>query len=126
MAQRRSSEKICIDVDALYYFLTAHDEFSLKAKQHIEDRSGALATSLFSVWLLHVLTNLENVCEMLEELEVDLLPLTKETFALAKVFDKPRDYEDRVHLSTMLQHGINTVISNDRDFDGIPEVKRIF
>ncbi|MEN3035736.1 MAG: type II toxin-antitoxin system VapC family toxin [Candidatus Methanosuratincola sp.] len=126
MAQRRSSEKIYIDVNALYYFLTAHDEFGLKAKQHIEDRSGALATSVFSVWLLHVLTNLENIYEILEELEVDLLPLTKETFALAKVLDKPGDYEDRIHLSTMLQHGIKTIISNDRDFDGIPEVKRIF
>ncbi|RLE63429.1 MAG: VapC toxin family PIN domain ribonuclease, partial [Thermoprotei archaeon] len=38
----------------------------------------------------------------------------------------PKDYEDRIHLATMIKNNINIIISNDSDFDKIPNITRIF
>ena len=124
MRRKKSSERTYIDVNVLYYYLTAHEEFGERAKELIEQYS--LATSALTVWLLHVLTKLENVDTILEELEIEILPLTSQIFKRVRTLEKPKDFEDRIHLATMLEHGIRVILSNDRDFDGIPEIRRIF
>ncbi|OQX53472.1 MAG: hypothetical protein B5M48_03285 [Candidatus Omnitrophica bacterium 4484_213] len=35
---------------------------------------------------------------------------------------KPRD---AIHLATMLEHGIFTIVSNDADFDKVQEIERL-
>ena len=74
-------------------------------------------TSTLTVWLLYVLTELENMAEILEELEIELLPLTVSVLKRAARLAKPRDFEDRIHLATMLEHGIRVILSNDSGFD---------
>jgi len=124
MRQKKSSERIYIDVNVLYYYLTAHEEFGERSKDLIERY--ALATSALTIWLLYVLTKIENVATILEELEIEILPLTSEIFERARMLKKPEDFEDRIHLATMLEHGIEIILSNDKDFDEIPEIRRIF
>ncbi|WP_290899506.1 type II toxin-antitoxin system VapC family toxin [Ferroglobus sp.] len=124
MRQKKSSGRIYIDVNVLYYYLTAHEEFGERSKDLIERY--ALATSALTIWLLYVLTKLENVATILEELEIEILPLTSEIFEKARMLKKPKDFEDRIHLATMLEHGIEIILSNDKDFDEIPKIRRIF
>jgi len=115
-----------VDVNVLYYYLTAHEEFGERAKGLLELYAPGLATSALTVWLLHVLTGLEGIDGILEELGIEILPLTAQVLRRARGLARPRDYEDRIHLATMLENGISTILSNDRDFDGIPGVTRIF
>ncbi len=124
MRLKKSSERTYIDVNVLYYYITAHEEFGKRAKELIEQHT--LATSALTVWLLYVLTKLENVAKILEELEIEILPLKSEIFERARALKKPKDFEDRIHLATMLENGIRVILSNDKDFDGIPKIVRIF
>ena len=124
--RRSSSEKIYVDINVLYYYLTAHPDFGERAKTYIARWSGNLVTSSLSAWILYVLTRLENIVSILDELGVELVPLTASVLSIAEKLEKPRDYEDRIHLATMLELGIDTIISNDRDFDGIAGIKRVF
>ena len=114
-----------IDVNVLYYYLTAHEDFGERSKALIEAYSPRLVTSALTIWLLHVLTGLENLDEILEELGVEVVPLTSGIFRRARSLERPRDYEDRLHLATMMELGIGKILSNDRDFDGVG-VERIF
>jgi predicted nucleic acid-binding protein len=88
--------------------------------------SGNLVTSSLSAWILYVLTRLENIASILDEVGVELVPLTASVLSIAEKLEKPRDYEDRLHLATMIELGIDTIISNDKDFDGIAGIKRMF
>jgi len=124
--RRSSSEKIYVDINVLYYYLTAHPEFGERTKTYIARWSGNLVTSSLSAWILYVLTKLENIASILDEVGVELVPLTASVLSIAEKLEKPRDYEDRIHLATMLELGIDTIISNDRDFDGIAGIKRVF
>jgi len=112
-------------VNVLYYYLTAHEEYGERSKKLIEMYSPDLVTSALTLWLLHVLTKLENLDEILSELGIELLPLTDRIFRRARLLKRPRDYEDRLHLATMEELGIKKIVSNDRDFDGL-SVERIF
>jgi len=40
--------------------------------------------------------------------------------------EKPKDFEDRIHVATMLELGIDAIISNDRDFDDVAGIRRFF
>jgi predicted nucleic acid-binding protein len=79
-----------------------------------------------SAWILYVLTRLENITSILDEVGVALVPLTASIMSRAEKLEKPRDFEDRIHVATMLELGIDTIVSNDRDFDGVVGIKRIF
>lgn len=46
-----------------------------------------------------------------------MLPLDAEVLDKARRLDKPRDFEDRLHLATMQIYRIDTILSNDADFD---------
>ncbi|RLE94023.1 MAG: VapC toxin family PIN domain ribonuclease [Thermoprotei archaeon] len=126
MRQKKYLEKIYVDVNVLYYYLTAHPLFGEKAKSLLSKYSGMLSTSVLTVWLLYVLTGLENIDQILSELEIELLPLTANIISAARNLKKPRDFEDRIHLATMLKHNVHVIISNDRDFDDLENITRIF
>lgn len=72
------------------------------------------------------MTKLENVTSILEEVGIELAPLTAGILGRAERLEKPRDFEDRIHVATMLELGISTIISNDSDFDGVVGIKRVF
>jgi len=126
LRRRSSSEKIYIDVNVLYYYLTAHPQFGEQARNHVASWSGSLVTSSLSAWILYVLTKLEEVASILDEVGVELVPLTASILSMAEKLRKPRDFEDRIHVATMLELGIDTIISNDSDFDGAAGIKRVF
>ena len=124
--QKSSSEAIYIDVNVLYYYLSAHPQFGERARSYIATWGGNLVTSSLSAWILYVLTRLENITSILDEVGVALVPLTASIMSGAEKLEKPRDFEDRIHVATMLELGIDTIVSNDRDFDGLVGIKRIF
>lgn len=72
------------------------------------------------------MTKLENVTSILEEVGIELAPLTAEILGRAERLEKPQDFEDRIQVATMLELGISTIISNDSDFDGVVGIKRVF
>lgn len=125
MKRRKPLEKIYVDVNVLYYYLTASEEYGEKSKNYISTYGGRLVTSTLTIWLLYVLTGLENLTGIMEEIGVRLAPLTLQILSEAEILEKPRDLEDRVHLSTMKSLGIVKIISNDKDFD-LPGIERIF
>ncbi|MEM1509201.1 MAG: type II toxin-antitoxin system VapC family toxin [Thermofilaceae archaeon] len=126
MRRRGSSKRIYVDVNVFYYYLTANPEFGERAKWYLEKYSGFLATSSLSVWLLYVLTRVKDITSILEEVGVELLPLDVHVLKAAGRLEKPRDFEDRIHLATAKIYGITTIISNDEDFDGITGIERVF
>jgi len=115
---------IYVDVNAIYYFLTAHPQYGPRVKRLFQQYIGELATSALTPWLVFVLTKNPKAAEAVLQL-VDILPLTADIYLLALQLEKPRDFEDRLHYATMKKHGIKRIISNDRDFDGL-DVERIF
>jgi len=55
-----------------------------------------------------------------------LLPVSDESFRRALALDAPAlGANDRLHVATCLTHGIDLVISADRSFDSVPEIRRI-
>uniref|UniRef100_A0A7C4FF45 PIN domain-containing protein n=1 Tax=Thermofilum pendens TaxID=2269 RepID=A0A7C4FF45_THEPE len=46
-------------------------------------------------------------------------PLTASILRRAERLEEPWDLEDRIHVATMLELGITTIISNDEDFDDV-------
>jgi predicted nucleic acid-binding protein len=55
-----------------------------------------------------------------------LLSVTDETFRDALALPDARiGANDRVHLATCLTHGIQTILSADRAFDGIAQLRRV-
>lgn len=125
MRRRKPLEKTYIDVNVLYYYLTASEEHGEKSKDYISAYGGRLVTSTLTIWILHVLTQLENLTSIMEEIGVELVPLTVHILFEAERLKKPRELEDRIHLSTMNYLGIKRIISNDHDFD-LPGIERLF
>jgi len=114
---------IYVDVNVIYYYLTAHPEFGERAKRHLEELND-LCTSALTVWILYVLTKLRNISEILEDIGVMILPLTQDVLKFAIEFEK-LSFEDAIHYATMKLNGINKILSDDRDFDKV-DVERIF
>jgi predicted nucleic acid-binding protein len=55
-----------------------------------------------------------------------LLPVTDEAFRRALGLDAPAlGANDRLHVATCLTHGIDLVVSADKGFDSVPEVRRV-
>lgn len=83
---------------------------------------GSLATSVLSAWLLYVLIRREVVVDAVRNLTI-LLPLDAEILAKALHLEKPGEFEDRIHLATMQSYGIDTILSNDSDFNYVGVVR---
>jgi predicted nucleic acid-binding protein len=55
-----------------------------------------------------------------------LIPVTDEAFGLAISLQGGRlGPNDRLHVGTCLTHGIDTIVSADRAFDGVRDVRRV-
>jgi len=81
-------------------------------------------TSALTPWLTYVLIRDPRAVETTMQI-TKLLPLTDEVYSMAISLEKPRYLEDRIHYATMRKYGVGTIVSNDRDFDGL-DVARIF
>ncbi len=113
---------ICVDVNVLYYFFTAHPRFGAASRELLKKYGGSLATSALSAWLLYVLIRREEVVDAVRIIAI-LLPLDAEILAKALHLEKPRDFEDRIHLATMQSYGIDAILSNHSDFDNVGVVR---
>jgi predicted nucleic acid-binding protein len=113
---------VYVDVNVLYYFFTAHPQFGEGSRELLKKHQGSLATSALSAWLLYVLTRREEAVDALRNIAV-LLPLDAEILAEALHLERPREFEDRIHLATMKSYGIDTILSNDSDFDDVGVVR---
>jgi len=120
--------KVYIDVNVIYYFLTASEEFGERAEELLEKYSGDLITSALTVWQLYILFRRQkakfSIGDILSDLGIEVVPLTAEILRNAEKCKK-LDFDDAIHYVTMKAHGITTILSNDRDFDKV-DVKRIF
>lgn len=71
-----------------------------------------------------------SICRDIEALEVDVLPVTKDDMNLAfELFERykgknlpPRNL---IHSAVMINSGISNIISADKHFDAIKEIKRV-
>jgi predicted nucleic acid-binding protein len=71
-----------------------------------------------------------SICRDIEALEVDVLPVTRDDMNRAfELFERykgknlpPRDL---IHAAVMLNNGISNIISADKHFDAIKEIKRV-
>ena len=81
-------------------------------------------------WAVKKLSNYDNAIEYCEKiielpnLEILSLPssLVPKIIKYMKLGIKPRD---AIHIATMLEHGIFTIVSDDSDFDKIKEIERL-
>lgn len=71
-----------------------------------------------------------SICRDIEALEIDVLPVTRED--MNRVFELFERYKskglpprDLIHAAVMLNNGISHIISADKHFDAIKEVKRV-
>ncbi|ASJ15705.1 twitching motility protein PilT [Thermococcus chitonophagus] len=120
--------KVYVDVNVIYYFLTANKEFGERAKSLIEKYSGKMITSALTVWQLYILFRKQgtklSLVNILSELGIEIAPLTADILRNAEKCKK-LDFDDAIHYATMKAQGITTILSNDRDFDEV-DVRRIF
>jgi predicted nucleic acid-binding protein len=69
---------------------------------------------------------LDGLVEEAHRVFTPLLPVTDEAFARALAVEGPRlGTTDRLHVGTCLAHGIDTIVTADRGFDGVRGVRRI-
>ena len=67
-----------------------------------------------------------NLTHRLYSLLRPLLPVTDEAFGLAlSIPVRGLGANDRLHIGTCLAHGIYTIVSADRAFDGVREIRRV-
>jgi predicted nucleic acid-binding protein len=120
--------KVYVDVNVIYYILTANEDFGPRAKELVENYYGRMITSALTVWQLYVLLRRSGaklrVSGILEDLGVKVVALTPEVIKMAEECKK-LDFDDAVHYATMKAHGVEIILSNDRDFDRV-DVKRLF
>jgi len=133
-----------VDVNIFVYWLGGHPEYGPRALVWIEKMEnsprGGYITSVLTLYeVLIVLGGLANRSprdlEFVEEVYEALMsikgliivPLTIEDAELARDLMREYDlyFEDALHLATALKNNVGEIISNDRDFDGLP-IKRIF
>lgn len=117
-----------MDVNVIYYILTANEEFGPRAKELIEEYYGRMITSALTVWQLYILLRRSGarlkISQVLEDLGVKVVALTSEIIKMAEECEK-LDFDDAIHYATMKAHGIKVILSNDSDFDRV-DVKRVF
>jgi len=135
-----------IDVNVFVYWLGGHPELSEKAAEWLRQarisKRGSYATSTLTIYeTLVVLAGLrgaslkdwnfvKHVLKAFEALgdRVHYEPLTFEDFkrGLEIMMTYRLDFEDALHIACALRLGVKEIISNDRDFDKVREIRRIF
>ena len=119
-----------MDVNVVYYILTANEEFGIRAKELVEEYYGRMITSALTVWQLYILLQRKGnkrpeLSNILPELGIKIVPLTPEILSEAEKCEK-LDFDDAIHYATMKAYRTKVILSNDRDFDKIKEIKRVF
>lgn len=71
-----------------------------------------------------------SICRDIEALELDVLPVTKDdmnrTFELFERYrSKKLPPRDLIHAAVMINNGISHIVSADKHFDSIKEIKRV-
>ena len=94
------------------------------------DSSGRTSTAaLKEVWYVELSGRagpLEGLTERLYTILTPVIPVTDEAFRLALRLAAPGlGPDDRLHAGTCLAHGIDTIVSADRAFDGLREIRRV-
>jgi len=133
-----------VDVNIFVYWLGGHPDYGDRALKWIERMEssprGEYITSVLTLYeVLVVLGGLANrdledlgfVEEILEAL-MGIKGLVIAPFTMDEVEEAEKmmreyglDFEDALHLATALKYNVREIISNDRDFDGLP-INRIF
>lgn len=123
--------RVYVDVNVIYYHLTDNHEFADRATELLEEYYGSMITSSLTVWQLYILLRRLNsngrfdLMEILPELGIRVVPLTPEILMEAERVEK-LDFDDAIHYTTMKKYGVKRILSNDRDFDKIEEIERVF
>lgn len=119
----------------LFIYAAVSDELGGKAEAFIGENLRDIATSVLTidevVWVLSKQKGYGEAISVGEKMasgNIRLLPATGETALQAlKIMRenglKPRD---AFHAATMKQYGITKIASEDRDFDKLPGIKRIW
>ena len=86
-------------------------------------------TVLEEVWHIERsgrLGRLDGIAERAYRLLTPLLPVDDEAFARALEVDAPQlGANDRLHVGTCLVHGIGSIVTADRGFDGVRGIRRV-
>ena len=127
-----------VETNVFIYVVTAHPDFGDVAKEiltRIEKGEQAVTSTLViaevSAWLEYHKMK-DKIATFFEALE-SYPSLTKiettydDMLKAGKLADRYRlEFFDGVYLSQMLKIGVTEIYSNDRGFDRVPEVKRVF
>lgn len=57
---------------------------------------------------------------------INILKLSEEEFRVAKKFLSILKPSDALHIASMINNGINEIVSEDKDFDKVSEIKRLW
>jgi len=135
-----------IDVNVFVYWLGGHPEFGDRATEWLRrakaSKPGSYATSTLTIYEALVILGglkgvslrnrdfVEHVLKAFEALRssISYEPLTFEDFERGlQLMEKYRlDFEDAIHAACAMRIGAEEIISNDRDFNNVRELRRVF
>lgn len=127
-----------VDTNIFLYAIQAHPEFGENSRKILEriDKSEKGKTSLINIaeicWWLEKHNRKDEIKEKIKLicsiLNLEIIPLTLEDFFIASELVKihPIDFNDCLCLALMRRMDIDTIYSNDNDFDKIEWIGREF
>lgn len=94
------------------------------------DARGRTSTAVLEeVWYVELSARagpLDGLTEHLYQVLTPLLAVTDDAFRMALALDaRALGPNDRLHAGTCVAHGIDTIVSADRAFDGLREIRRV-
>ncbi len=130
-----------IDTNVIIYALEEDSKYSEKCRKILkeieEKKLGGGISILSMVEIIHVLHKHKHVLTPGKNIDMGGIVAAIESIGLEwfdlgfAVIERAAKYDynlggaDRVHLATMDINSITEIISEDKDFDGIPSIKRI-
>ena len=123
-----------VDANVLIYAVTPgpRREPALELLEAVAEGSPGVTSVavLEEVWHLELsgrIPGLEGHTERSRRVFADVLAVTANTFDLALGVEAPAELgaNDRLHVGSCIEHGIATLVSADRAFDGIASVDRV-
>ena len=122
-----------VDANVLLYASVdceQHDACAEVLRAIVEGADGRTSVTVFEeVWHIERsgrLGNLDGLAEEAYRLFTPLLPVSDEAFARALAVDASQlGANDRLHVGTCLTHGIDSIVTADRGFDGVRGIRRV-
>jgi predicted nucleic acid-binding protein len=122
-----------VDANILLYAVTdceQHDACAEVLKAIAEGADGRTSVAVLEeVWHIERagrVQGIDGVAERAYRAFTPLLPVTDEAFARALAVEASGiGTADRLHVGTCLAHGIDTIVTADRGFDGVRGVRRV-